>query len=320
LKGEKTVESNFLKIMDDFDLSKFKKTYWITLLFLGIGIILYFLLLITAFVTGLKSFFFLLVHNTGMILCFTSVLLGYASVYSLTKHTNEIPGSITILEKSFKYVPYILLTSFILTLGITLIILIELGLSTLGLIPKAGPFIVSLLTLPMFLVNLFCTTGALVAVVVIPPIVVESATLRDLVSTLKSLMKERWLSTLSYVIISCSLLALCLMVIYYISGHAIGVTKAIQWNVGLNYPKALEVIAMKSFFSDIARNIAPEAEKLGLMGSYKIGPFTYSQWLKYIISAGYIIGFSLIISFPLSVYFKISSLFFRRFFSKSQGN
>jgi len=320
LKGEKTVESNFFKIMDDFDLTRFKKTYGITWLFLGIGIILYFLFLIAAFATGLKSFFFLLVHNIGMILCFISLCLGYATVYSLSTRSNEISGLFTIFKKSLKYVPYILLTSFVIVLGITLIILIEVGLSTLGLLPQAGPFIVSLLTLPMFLVNLFCATSALIAIVVIPPIIVETSTLNDLVSTLKTLMKERWLSILSYIIISCSVLAVCLMVIYYISGHAIGVTKSIQWNIGSQYPKALEVIAMKSFFSDIAQKIAPDAEKLGLMGSYKIGPFPYSLWLTYIVSAGYIIGFSLIISFPLSVYFKISSLFLGRFFSKSQGS
>jgi len=113
-----------------------------------------------------------------------------------------------------------------------------------------------------------------------------------------------------------TVLMLGIMVLYYFSGHAIGITRAVQFNIDKFYPKFLAGAGMKSFFTDIAVKIPPQNEMIGIMGSYQLGLMTYGQLITVIVTASYAVLFTLLIAFPLSVYFRVTSLFFGRIAGK----
>ncbi|PKL37572.1 MAG: hypothetical protein CVV44_14590 [Spirochaetae bacterium HGW-Spirochaetae-1] len=292
-------------------LKNFRDSFYLTWLFVGIGLLALFLFILLAQVMPKKSYFFYFFQNVGIFLSFTSLLLAFAGVYMITT-SPENAASIrkNATRATFRKSPYILGISLAMVFTIMLVLFIEVGISSVGHIPYAGPVIMTLLTVPIFAVNFFLMLTSICVFAVFPPLVSEAESLKGILLELKISIKERWLNVLVYLIISLSLLFLSLLIIYYLVRYAGGLTKSVQWKVEMAYPKVIKFFTMESLFTDIINSITPRSDSAAALKTYGPEIFDYLSILRYLISASYLVIFSFIISFPLAVYFNISSMFF----------
>ncbi|HSA15098.1 MAG TPA: hypothetical protein P5346_10195 [Spirochaetota bacterium] len=308
--------SDFIRMMDEFKPGSFKKIYGLTWIFVSAGLLLYAMFVFIAFQTQAKSFVYYLLQNIGIFLFVASLMTGYLSVSVITLGSGSGSSMLATMKTAMKKSPYMLAVSLAGVLLVTIMVAVEGLVAFLGSIDKAGPILLGLLTIPFFIANFGCIVFALCVILAAAPCAVNSTDMRGFIGGMKRLYRERLLSILVYAVISLSVLMLGIMVLYYFSGHAIGITRAVQFNIDKFYPKFLAGTGMKSFFTDIAVKIPPQNEMIGIMGSYQLGLMTYGQLITVIVTASYAVLFTLLIAFPLSVYFRVTSLFFGRIAGK----
>ncbi|HOW84208.1 MAG TPA: hypothetical protein PK573_16715 [Spirochaetota bacterium] len=308
--------SDFIRMMDEFKPGSFKKIYGLTWIFVSAGLVLYALFVFIAFQTQPKGFVYYLLQNIGIFMFVASLMTGYLSVSIITPGSDSGSSILTTMKTAVKKTHYMLSASLAGVFLVTIMVVIEGLVAFLGSIDKAGPILLGLLTIPFFIANFGCIVFALCVILAAAPCAVNSTDMRGFIGGMKRLYRERLLSILVYAVISLSVLMLGIMVLYYFSGHAIGITRAVQFNIDKFYPKFLAGTGMKSFFTDIAVKIPPQNEMIGIMGSYQLGLMTYGQLITVIVTASYAVLFTLLIAFPLSVYFRVTSLFFGRIAGK----
>lgn len=297
-----------------FSLENFKKSFLLTWLFVAIGIFLLSISNIIATLMPKKSYFSYFFHDFGIFWMLTMILMAFTGVYRVTNFKND---NDSILRKSIKAVAvrshYIMGISFLTLVFLLVIVLVEVGFSSVSHIPYVGPSIVAVLTVPIFLLNLLCVLVTICIFAVIPPAVGEAQNIKDILNELKYIIKSRGLNVFIYMGVSLAILSVSMLIFFYIFKFSVGVTKAVQWKINAVYPNVvIKKLTMPSFLTDLVYRISPGPEPASSFKNIGFDAFNYFDFLKLLLSISYLIIVSFIASFPLAAYFNFSSSFFRR--------
>jgi hypothetical protein len=296
--------------------SGFKNALALTWVFVSLGLLFYFLIAALGLTMGSRGGVYYLVQFVAVSLLLTCLLAAYCGVrVSSTLPVQGRGAIIIILLKNFHR---FILASFAITGFAFHVIALTITLSLLGLVPKVGQLLVSLTTIPVFALNFTGILLALCLFIIAPALVMDIRPGIASLTRARDLIRDHWLVMTIYLLVSLSLLALVTVGIFYIAGHAAGISRAVQWNIGGQYPRIVDALAMKSFFSDIATSIAPAVEKMGLAAAYNLGPMTYGQLVTYILAGSYMTLGSILLALPLAVYFWVTSHFIDRVAIRSE--
>lgn len=290
------------------------KNYWpsfrLTWVFSCIGILVYFLFFILSTLFPAGSYFYFFFNSVGIFLMFTTILMAYSGVYQITTAPDDAENlSRNAISETLKRGPVIMGIAFITLIMITLIVLIEVGLSVIANIPYAGPVLMALMTIPLFLVNFACLLIAVMVFALTPPLVAEAKTLRDIVIEIRISIMERWINVLMFVCISLAIFIVSVYVLHYLVKIAIGITMAVQWKVQTGYPPAIQSFTLTSYFTDLVKQVVPG---VSLSSGYGDAGSALNVVTRYIITLSYALLLSFLISFPLTIYLNSSSIFFGR--------
>ncbi len=298
------------KVGMDVKLKNYRQSFKLTWLFTCIGILVYFLFFLLSTLTPSGSYFYFFLNSTGIFLMFTTLLMAYSGVYQITTAPNDSDDlTRNAIRETLKRGPVIMGIAFVTVILITLIVLIEVGLSVISNIPYAGPVLMALLTIPVFLVNFACLLVAVMVFALTPPLVAEAKTMRDIFIEIKISIMERWINVLMFVFISLAIFIVSVYVLHYLVKIAIGITMAVQWKVQAGYPPAIRSFTLTSYFTDLVRQIVPSISSAS--GYTDLGD-VFNSIIRYIITLSYAVLISFLISFPLTIYLNSSSVFFGR--------
>ena len=293
-----------------FQIDSFKKSFKLTWLFVASGQIVFIIFYILAMNIAKGNYFFYFLQNTGIFFLFVILLMAYTGVYIITRFpAGENRVTRQAIGAALKKSHYVFGISLAAGILVTVIVLIEVGISSLGFIPYAGPPLVALLTAPMFLVNITCLFFMVCFFALVPPMIAEASSFGGIVREFRTVFRERWLSVLMYLIISLSILILSALIIYYLVRYSVGITMAAQWKLNAVYPGAIKSLASESYLTELVNYITPIPETLTYF-KFNFGSGWMLNSLTYFIGLSYLLGLSLVISLPLAAYFNISSLYF----------
>ncbi|MCP4132124.1 MAG: hypothetical protein GY754_14225 [bacterium] len=312
-----------IEIGRPFRLENFFKSFKLTWLFVVLGFVFFHGFNFLSMLVGGHGFIRYFLFNFGIFAAFICLLMAYAGVYWIS---TSPPDETRLTRRAFsaigKRIHYIIGISLLTLLFFAVVVVAEVGFSSVGYIPYFGPALLSLLTIPLFLVNFICILIGICVLVVMPPMVGEAKSFKDVLTELKILIKERWINVVLYLIISMAILVVCMIILNILVTFAANITHAAQWKIKNIYPDniiffekarsggALKLSQMKSSIVDIVRAITPRPETKGSFIYAYGAKFTFV--IEYIISFSYRGILSLMIAFPLAVYFNISSVYFGR--------
>lgn len=297
------------EIKSVFNTNNFKKSFWVTFFCVLIGFLLLFLFIIIIRLIPKDSSFSYLLQNGGLIFLFISLLLAYSGVHRLNTFTNTYTKD--ILKDILRRSHYILAISFAIILFLIVVTSMEIGISFIGKIPYIGPGVILLLTIPFFIVNFLSLLIALCIIIITPNMIGEGQSFAEIIINFSELIKRKWLNVFIYITISLVYLIISLILIYYLVGYSVGVTKVLQWKISAAYPKLLNVVSADSLLTDFADKIIPGPDPINAFKRYGFKIFDLMVIVRYTIGFFYFVVFSLIISFPLALYFNISSIFYK---------
>lgn len=312
------MESLKASLSNLFPGNTFRRTFYLTWIFILIGIVLLILFFSLARIANNKSFIYFFIQNIGVFFMFTSLILAYSGVYFITTSSRADGQRFRLIfTDSIKRAPAILCVTLGAAVFLFVLALLEVGLSMISHIPYAGPGIISLLTIPLFLINLASLLLAISIVLLVPPMICDGKSIRDIFTEMKSLVKGEWISIILYIIMSFALLLLFVYIGYYLVKYAVGITKAVQWKIGEAYPAILKGFVKKSYISDVIARITPNPDPISAFKKYGFEIFKYVDILKYIIGISYALLMSFLISFPFSIFFRMTSAFSKSISGKS---
>ena len=298
------------KVGMDVKLKNYWQSFRVTWLFSCIGILVYFLFFLLSTLIPSGTYFYYFLNSTGIFLMFTTLLMAYSGVYQITTAPDDA-GDLTrnAIRETLKRGPVIMGISFVTLALVTILVLFEVGLSVISNIPYAGPVLMALLTIPLFLVNFAFLLIAVMVFALTPPLVAEAKTLRDVFIEIKISIMERWINVLMFVCISLAIFIVSVYVLHYLVKIAIGITMAVQWKVNAGYPPAIQAFTLTSYFTDLARQLV---SGMSISSGYGDMGEIFNTIIRYIITLSYVMLISLLISFPLTIYLNSSSIFFGR--------
>lgn len=284
-----------------------RKSVLILWVFLLAGGIILGLFILLAMLAGKDSFWGSLLQNIGYLIMLIAVLMAYAGVYKTSGGESEFKVR-SIIFDTVKKAHFIAAIAAGIMVAFLVIVLAEAAVSMLGFIPYAGPFILTLLTIPYFLINFICTVVMVCVFFMAPPMVIEGKSLRDIAGETAAVIKDKWAQLLLFVMVSGFLLFLFVFIVFIISRYAGGITKAVQWNLDPLYTKTLKAAVSNSSIADLVGKIVPA------------GPKTLPalEVLKGMMGVFYGIIYSCIFSLLLAVYFHAASLFYKYITKKQQ--
>lgn len=293
----------------------FRFSFFVTWLYVCVAIAVFLICVICAGFLPSRSFLYYLIQNIGIFLAFTVLLSGYNAIYKTLNYYASAQNWRENIKWSLKNFHYFLGASLFFLMLFIVIVLIEVGISTVSYIPFVGPAIITILTAPLFFINFLCLLIGICLVGIFPAIFVESGTLGAMWEKLKLIMRSKWINVLFYMIISISLLLISMQIIYYIIRYTSGITKIAQSHIQYAYPEMISRLGMSSVVTDIFNQLFPQQQT--------VSPAQYSvafvKALKYIIGISYTVVFSIIISFPLSLYFSITARYVNKLLVDAQS-
>jgi len=299
-----------------FEPGKFKVRFKITWIYVCAGTLMLFLFFLLAAFIVKKGFFHHFLENTGMFLMFTSLLVAYSGVYhhiSLNNNETTVKG---LVKESFGKIHYVFGISFVTVLFLSLIVLFEFGFSYISMIPYAGPAIISIMTIPYLFINIVLFVLAVCVFFLFPPMIYNDLSLKDIAIDVRDLIRQKWLVIAVYSLVSILLLLVLIVAVLFVVKYTAGITKSLQWKIELTYPKMIQALTMKSYFTDLIKTIAPGSDSIAALKQYGTSIFRYIDMLRYVIGFSYLIAFTAIISFPLTVFFNFSSIVHKRITAK----
>jgi len=308
-----------IKIGRDITLSseKFLQVFAITWFFIVLGSALSVVFILIAGNFQKESFFYLFIQNFGIFIFFTSLLSGYAGVYRAVNSPSE---TVTIRESimdSLKRSHYVLAVALITVILFSSVVLVETGVSMVSMVPYAGAALMSLLTAPLFILNIFIVVAAICVFAIASPISSEVDGIKNVISEIRALLKNEWLNIIIYLLVSLSFFLLGIILIVFIIRYAGGITRAVQWKISIAYPPSMKNIISSSYFSDVIRRIVPGVNPMSAIQQYGNDLPDYLRAIKYIITISTILVLSLVATFPLAIYFSLSSAYFKKIWKAS---
>lgn len=299
-----------------FRLTNFRKSYLLTSLLMTVGITILICFVFLAEAVPRGSALYHLVRNAGIYLFFISFLAAYAGVYRLTGFADGSTGIARgTLWWTMKKVPWLMAGTLLVLLACLVIALVELGVSFLGYIPYLGPVLTGLLTVPFFALNLAALVVVVIVFFLLPPAINESADAPALVRDLRDGVLKNGINYFLYIVLSLSVVAICALAVVLFARYTGGITKALQWKIGITYPPILEKKLTADFFvTDLIAKITPRPDPIGAFRKYGMEIFDYIDILKRIIAYSYAVIISFLAAFPLAAYFSFTASVYRWIF------
>lgn len=296
------------EIVKIFKFHVFKKSFRLTWLFTGIGLILLVVFIVIAGVMPVKSYYFFFFRNAGIYLFTVFLLIAFSGVYRITSYPFDADRvTRNSIRDTFKNLKYIIGITLLTLFALLAIVLVETGFVYISYIPYVGPIIVAILTAPFFLLNIFCIIITICIFVIAPPLIGEYNTLPDVKDKIGKILHDEVLNIILFFIISLSVFFLSMVIIYFIMKYTASITMTLQWKINSAYPKFfIDNFSMQTYINDIIKIITPSAQKISSPG--------FAGLVRNIVIFSYLVIFSFVISFPLAIYFSFSSIFFRSMF------
>lgn len=275
----------------------------------GTVVLIVFYILSGIFSRGSGLHYFM--QNAGYFFLFLAIALMYAAIH----RGNAGEGSHTVRSLSLHAAGKTHLIGAGLLGAILVLFIAALAqalFSAIGLIPYAGPAIVSLMTLPMFLVNFAALLLIILAWVLVPPLVSEGIDARRILPEFAALVKRRGFVVIAYtfasLVAAVAVFAPLLMVVRY----AAGITRAAQWNIAAAYPPAFRSIIRPSYVTDVLAALTPKTDPLAALQKYGSSLFNYVELLGIVLKIAYGIALIAMAAFILSLFFNLLSFCYTR--------
>ncbi len=302
---------NFEEIKKYFMKEKIKRDSLVSFIFICAGLILFALMFLLAGLAQRGGEIYHLLQNLGLFFLFASTVLVYAAIHrgnvasgvqtvrSLTMDTaKQAPAVIGILIGSIAAV-------FIASMA-------ELVLSLFGYIPYAGPVIMALLSLPLFIIN-FVMIAALVMIwIVLPTMIGEGVAIKKMPVDFFTLMRKRGLIIFGYTMITIVVFVILFGGVLIVIRYATGITRAVQWNIAPAYPPMFKSIIRLSYFTEVIAGIAPRTDPIAALQQYGSSIFNYIDMLGSLLKVIYGAALAAIVAFVLSIFFNVLSFFYVR--------
>lgn len=291
-------------------INNFKKSFILTWFYLMIGFaFLGLFIVISELFFQNRSFGEYLIKNIGFLFLLVSLLTAYSAVYYTNYLTEGTGKGKRPFLFSIKLAPKQFLLVLIILFLISLVMMIQFGLSYVGKIPYAGYILVALLTIPYFLMNFLAIIIGFSLFLIIPPVIAEGVKIKNFYSEMKSIVKKEGAHLFQYLIISLTTLVLGLVIIYFIFSYAAGMTFASQSQLMGIIPPQLLKISSNWYLTDIINGLGQiKPIAASTLRSYGSG---YVTGLQFTMLGCYFILGTFILAFPLAAYFSISSIFYK---------
>ncbi len=283
----------------------------VSFIILCAGLILFTAMFLVAGLAQQGGDIYHLFQNLGLFFLFASIALIYAAVH----RSNATPGDHSVRSlvlDTGKQAPVLIGILLGSIAALFMAALVELVPTLFGYIPYAGPVIVALLSLPIFLVN-FALIAALVMIwIVVQAMVGEGVAVKKMPMDFFTLMKRRGL-----VIFGSTMIALAVSVIVFggvlmVIRYATGITRAVQWNIAPAYPGVFRSIIRPSYITDVVARIAPATDPIAALQQYGTSIFNYIEMLGTLLKVIYGTALAAIASFVLGLFFNVMSFIYTR--------
>lgn len=302
----------FQELIRGFGFNVLKKSFILTWIFLVFGMLLFTIAVFISSFIYAGSVLRTIVQAMGLLLALSSVLAAFSAVYNATTASPEHETIVSLVLRISKKSYLIIGTVLIVSLLVYVFVFLQSALSFLGMIPYAGPVLMSILSGVLYFCNILCVLFFIAIIALLPPLVLRSASFTDLRKNLLPMLKYHWIDVLLYLLISISAFILAVTIMYYLTRYALGITAAIQWKINAAYPRNIQNLALSSFAVDIIRKITPSPDPIGAFMDYGSRIFDYVDMIKVVVTVSYALAASVLIAFPMTIYFRIASLFYKR--------
>src|SRR4030042_3174646 len=289
-----------------FSRKRIIRDIMITYIFMIAGILLFVVMSLLATIPDRGGNFYYLLQNVGFFFLFSSCFVVYAAIHrgNIAPGEHSLQSLIVDSAKQSHIIMGVLLCPI---LAIFIVALVEMLFSFIGYIPYAGPAIVGLLSLPLFVINIAVITAAVLIWIVTPPMIGEGTGLKQLPRDMFDLGKKRGLIILGYTMFAFILLIVMFGPVLVIIRYSAGITRAVQWDISAAYPSIFKPIMRSSYITDIVGKIAPRTDPIAALKQYGSSIFNYIEMLGTVLKITYGIVLTALVSFFLSLFFNIMS-------------
>ncbi len=303
-----------IKIGRDVTLStgKFMQVFGITWFFIVLGSVLSMIFIFMAGIFQKDGFLYFFLLNFGIFVFFTFLLAAYSGIYRVVNSASDDINTREAVIDSLKRSRYVIALSLLTVIAFSAVIMLETGLSMVSLVPYAGPMVMSLLTAPVFILNILIVIAAICTLAAIPPVAAEVEGVKNIALEVYGLLKKEWLNIIFYLLVSIALLILCIILMVFVIRYAGGITKSIQWKVAIAYSPSMKNLISASYFSEFISRIIPVDNTMSALQQYGNDLPGYLKIVKNTITVSFIIVLTMLVSFPLAVYFSFISVYFKK--------
>lgn len=302
---------NFDDLKRAFTREKIIRDFLVMLACMAFGIILFIVFLFLGKIPGRGTDIYFLLQNLGYFFVVSGIFIGYAAIHRGNVHDEEKTIKPLIIETAKK--THILLGILLGSLlAVFIVALVELIPVFLGYIPYAGPVIVALLSVPLFIVNFVIILAVALIWIVAPPMVAEGTPLNRLPVDFFTLARRRGLIILAYAAVILVVTGILFMPLLMAVRYSAGITRAVEWNIAPAYPQIFKAIMRPSYITDVITKIAPRTDPISVLQEYGGNIFNYIQMLGNFLKVLYGIMMAAIVSFIGALFSNLLSLGYLR--------
>ncbi len=300
-------------LLYSFNNKSFKTKFFVTwfFIFLGISLSIVFINIGANFLK--QKNIYLLFQYTGLFFIFISAISSMGSTQiSNFKKNQEIFNPFTLFKISIKKIGTFIIISLIILLFLIIVLGIEILFSYAGTIKFAGPVIISLSTIPVLFYNLFCSLFLICLSIIYPLVAVETKNIYTAFKDTLLFLKKNWIHTLIYLMISSTVLYLCIELIFKLLMYCSGIAQAVSWNIKIGYPKIVTLFSGKSVFSTFVQQMVPAPDPIATYKEFGTKALKYLPLFKHFMKICYIFFISFILAFPLTVFSNLTSVIYNK--------
>lgn len=280
----------------------------VSFIFVCAGLLLLAVMFIIASFMQRGGDLYYLLQNLGLFFIFAGMVLACTAVHRGNIHQGGTIRSLTTeTAKQAHLVIGILIASIC---AVLILALVELVPSLFGYIPYAGPVIVALLSVPLFVINCAVIAAVVMIWILVPLMIGEDIPVKQLPKDYITIVRKRGIVIFSYTILALLVMATVFGGVLMIIRYATGITKAVQWNIAPAYPQMFKALTRTSYITDIIVKIAPRTDPVSVLQQYGASIFNYLDMLGTLLGVLYGIIFAAIASFFLAVYFNVLSFLY----------
>ena len=289
-----------------FTREKLAKDFLVTLVCLACGILLFVAMLFLANVWGPGADLFFLFQNLGYFFLVSGIFLAYAAVHRGNVHGDKSikPMLLETAKKSHIIVGALLASLLVIFIAA----LVELVPVLLGYIPYAGPALVALLSVPIFIVNFAVMFGVVLIWIILPPMVVEGTPLKKMPLDFFTLVRRRGIFIIIYATVIALAVGIIFMPVLMAIRYSAGITRTVEWNIAPAYPAIFKSIMRPSYITDVITKIVPKTDPIAALQQYGSEIFNYIEMLGSFLKVLWGIMMAAIVAFIGAIFANLMSI------------